>query len=262
MKMGKKQRLKVEHPKCCFCGGIQPTTTTDHVPPKACFPDGYFPEGFEFPACEKCNHGTKKHDQIFGFYSQCLDFNETNHGVANQEKVKKLGQAIAPNYPDALPNPFGSRPIRNVGSIVTPTPIAYEVEIPSAFKTAADVIGRKLTHALYFRERGKPMTQSHNFVNDFYQIQKAKTVSITTYFNELLPDQTTGFRSNIKDYGDRFIYKSGVKEKEDFFMYAAQFGRGLILWGMVLGPEMMKDVAEPGIKGIPWRKGGCGAGNV
>jgi hypothetical protein len=41
----------------------------------------------------------------------------------------------------------------------------------------------------------------------------------------------------VKNYGERFGYKSGWKEMEDFFMYIAQFGRGLIVWGIVLGPE-------------------------
>ena len=48
---------------------------------------------------------------------------------------------------------------------------------------------------------------------------------------DLLPDQTIGGRSNVKNYGERFGYKSGWKEVEDFFVYIAQFGRGLIVLG-------------------------------
>lgn len=97
-KLGKGNRFLSQHPYCCFCGGGQKSTTMDHVPPKASFPDGYLPEDLEFPACEACNHGSKRHDQIFGFYCQLLDFDPANRTVADRAKLTKLRDAIARNY--------------------------------------------------------------------------------------------------------------------------------------------------------------------
>jgi hypothetical protein len=79
-RLGKKKRFFAKHPFCCFCSsGTKAATTVDHVPPKSSFPDGHWPEEFEFPACGICNEETKKNDQIFGYYALALDFNRENH---------------------------------------------------------------------------------------------------------------------------------------------------------------------------------------
>src|SRR5271157_3478724 len=98
-KKGKKARFLMKHPYCCFCGGTELATTLDHVPPKACFPEGFWPEEFEFPACKACNNGTSKYDQIFGFYSMLLDFNEGNRTQADQNRIQGLRDQIAQRYP-------------------------------------------------------------------------------------------------------------------------------------------------------------------
>jgi hypothetical protein len=253
--MSKKRRFLMEHPYCCFCGGSTPATTSDHVPPKACFPDGFWPEGFEFPACEKCNRGTKRDDQIFGFYAMFLDFNEANRSKAYTTKLSKLREGIANNYPEALPNASSARPIHMLGSIVTPRAVAIEVSTPVAFRDAAARIGRKLTHALYYRELGRALSCHHQFTTGCYQIQISATGALTECFAKLLPDPTVGSRANIKSYGERFAYKSGVKEEEDFFVYAAQFGRGLIVWGIVLGPGMVLSAVGEPLRNMLWRNG-------
>jgi len=108
-RLSKTKRFILGHPYCCFCGGVEPTTTIDHVPPKACFPEVYWPEEFEFPACEQCNGESRRDDQLFGFYSQLLDFNESNRTPADVKKITKLRDSIAHNFPDALPDPSTAR---------------------------------------------------------------------------------------------------------------------------------------------------------
>lgn len=200
-KLGRKKRFLLTHPYCCFCGGTEPSTTIDHVPPKACFPDGYWPEEFEFPACETCNQGSKRDDQLTGFYTQLLDFNESNRTPQDAAKMTKLRDAIARNYPDALPDSSTSVPIHQVGSIITPSPVAVSVQRPTAFAETMETLQRKLTHALYYRETGKPLTQAHPYLSEHYQIQGSDH-TLTKYLGELLPDETIGGRTNVKNYGD------------------------------------------------------------
>jgi hypothetical protein len=261
-KLGKKKLFLAKHPHCCFCGGTESATTLDHVPPKACFPAGYWPEGFEFPACEACNLPTNKYDQIFGFYAMCVDFSKENRTPAALARFAELKAGILNNYPDALPNTVGSRPIFSTGSIVTPTPLAVEISRPPAFRDAATVIAQKLTHALYYRECGKALTSDHWLLSDFYQPQRSDTRLLTDFFVELLPDQTIGTRSNLRQYGERFAYKFLVREEDDFFVYAAQFGRGLILWGIVLGPGLAVSGLQEPLRSKPWHRGACGLGSI
>jgi hypothetical protein len=136
--------------------------------------------------------------------------------------------------------------------------LAVEISVPPAFRDAATTVAQKLTHALYYRERGRALTSDHWLLSDFYQAQCSGTRPLTDLFVELLPEQVIGTRSNLKQYGRRFAYKFGIKEQDDFFVYAAQFGQGLILWGIVLGPGLaVSDLQEP-LRSKPWRKGASG----
>jgi hypothetical protein len=44
----------------------------------------------------------------------------------------------------------------------------------------------------------------------------------------MLPNKEAGGRTNIRDYGRRFGYRHGYKEKEDFLISVSQFGIGFI----------------------------------
>ncbi len=257
-KMNKQQKFLATHSICYFCGGINRATTIDHVPPRSCFPNGYAPEGFEFPACKECNEGSTKQDLVFGFYSMFLDFDEFK--MTREEdlnKFNKLKQGIINNYPEALPDISTASPIHQVGSIISTHPVAVSIDTNPTFKEAVHVIGQKLTHALYWLECGKILSTRHNILSSIYQPQRGETDALTSYFKSLLPDEKIGNRNNIKDYGNRFRYISGYKAVEDFFLYAAQFGQGIILWGIVCEPDVAIPKVEP-LKSASWTKGAAG----
>lgn len=260
-KVGRKARFLKEHPLCCFCGGTRPATTVDHVPPKACFPPGLCPENLEFPSCNLCNNGTLKQDTIFGFYSMLVDFNQCNHTSADRKQLEKLRHEISMRYPDALPDLETRELIYQVGHIITPSPIAISVSAAPVVKDAMKTIGEKLAHALYYREMKRIMNSDHEFFASIYQIQRDHFESLTAYFKRVLPDLRIGQRSNIKEYGSRFAYMSGCKEDEDFFVFAAQFGHGLVCWGIVLGRGLKLNKPEGALQKMNWLSGGCGLGS-
>lgn len=57
---GDKQRKKV----CAYCGADN-WTTSDHIPPAACFPSPRPSTLITVPCCEKCNHGFSNDDEEF-----------------------------------------------------------------------------------------------------------------------------------------------------------------------------------------------------
>jgi hypothetical protein len=189
------------------------------------------------------------------------DFNKHNLTSADLARLVELKAGIVNNYRDALPNPVRSRPIVSTVALYAPVPLAVEISTPPAFREAAATIGQKLTHALYYRDCGNALTSDHWFLSGWYHLQRRGTRSLTDFFRELLPDQTIGARSNLKKYGERFAYKFGVRKEDDFFQYAAQFGLGLILWGMVAGPGLaVRNLQEP-LRSM-WRRGACGLGSI
>ena len=166
------QRFLGNNPYCYFCGGTRAATTVDHVPPRACFPDGFMPEEFEFPACKECNEGATKQDQIFGFYTMRLDFDESKMTrPEDRAKLEKLRQGILNNYPDALPDALSARPVYHDGLVQTLTPQADSIQISPALKEAVVIAGQKLAHALYMRETGKIVTAERRFITSAYQPQ-------------------------------------------------------------------------------------------
>ncbi len=259
-KLSRQARFLKLHPLCCFCGGTRAATTVDHVPPKACFPVGHWPEEFEFPACAACNNGTSKYDTIFGYFSILSDFNEENRTPGDRRRLASLENLIALRYPDALPDPVTAQPIFRSGVLYTPSPVAYSVSATAAVKEAVAVINQKLAHALYYQRTGRILTDKHRFACAAFQLQQSGTEGLTAFFKRLLPDLKIGKRENVKRYGNRFGYLSGHKAEADLFLYAAQFGYGLILWGMSMGPTMTIEPNHEGLRKLTWRAGGNGLG--
>jgi hypothetical protein len=184
-----------------------------------------------------------------------LDFDRSSLDQHFARKLIRLRGGITNNYPEALPDASTAHLIRRVGGVDTPRPIAVEVRTPVAFRNAALRMGRKLAHALYYRELGEALSKQHRLATGFYQAQDSRTAALTELFANLLTDQTIGSRANVRNYGQRFAYKSGVKEKGEFFVYAAQFGKGLIVWGIVLGPSLGLDVVPKPLSNMRWHNG-------
>lgn len=70
LKQSRTQQFLKEHPFCCFCGGNEPATTRDHVPSRQIFTGKLRPQGLEVPACDRCNSGTSRHEQVAAMFSR------------------------------------------------------------------------------------------------------------------------------------------------------------------------------------------------
>jgi hypothetical protein len=101
----KKRRLTLSkrfirsNPHCCFCGGA--SQTVDEIPPRVMFWQRRWPEGLQFPACEKCNRGRSPIDLVFSFYIKCSELRDAYIDLSD---FRKLGNTIRQRYPEYLPN--------------------------------------------------------------------------------------------------------------------------------------------------------------
>ena len=75
-KVRRTQLFLAKHPLCCFCGGTEPAVTEDHVPARSFFAKRRWPEGYAFPACEKCNAATRLDEQVCNFLVRCYSAGE------------------------------------------------------------------------------------------------------------------------------------------------------------------------------------------
>lgn len=101
----RKEKIFREHPVCCYCGGNTPATTIDHMPPSVFFYRKHRPKGLELPACERCNHGTSKDEQIVAMISRMdpVDSSDKYH-----RETKLIMQAVASNHPTLFKSLFSS----------------------------------------------------------------------------------------------------------------------------------------------------------
>jgi hypothetical protein len=64
------QKFVAQYPDCCFCGGIRPAVTREHMPPKALFDSSHRPDKLVMPACDECNRGTSTADLVAAVMSR------------------------------------------------------------------------------------------------------------------------------------------------------------------------------------------------
>ena len=73
----RKRKFLASNPICCFCGGQSKSEEPDHMPPRGFFSNRHAPEGYEFPACIKCNRATNDDEQMLCVITRFNTHNRT-----------------------------------------------------------------------------------------------------------------------------------------------------------------------------------------
>jgi hypothetical protein len=93
------QRFIETYPQCCFCGGIRPTTTREHMPPKALFDRSHRPDDLVMPACKECNNQTSTADAVVSILSRWKTSDMT---VAEKDDHKRLADGLKRSHPEIV----------------------------------------------------------------------------------------------------------------------------------------------------------------
>lgn len=249
------------HPVCCFCGGVKAATTVDHIPSRDCFKGRAFPEEFEFPACEGCQALTAKDEQVFSFVVQMVDRNPSNYDRA---KARRAIQGIKNNFPHLAPGVIDDpkekfRALAHLGQpipVLTPAVKIPLVTLPLEIRPHIDQAARKLLLALYYKELGQIVGPgfriwlSWNFASDLRAMESILEVAKMARF------RTVGFRRNVQ-FGDQFGYRwdrSEPPDKDDLFMFVAQFGQGMVVTGLLADEHACERMIEAGDDPKDWTK--------
>jgi hypothetical protein len=229
-----------QNPWCIFCGGAEATTTREHCPPKALFQHKGWPEGYEFPACFKCNNGTSNYDRMLAMLAR-TDYNGDAGNLDGKfaDLVAGVHAQDASQIPAMLPTVREARTYNRRFGIVPKTGQTHQdaspVKITPEMQTAVEVFSGKLAKALYFRETGKvfPLdgclalrwfTNAELLENDSYPVFQML---------EGLTGNAPLLKRGGKALNDQFSYKFSVPSDVDMFVLQASFGRafGLVIFG-------------------------------
>jgi hypothetical protein len=226
--MGEKVRRKrlflANHPLCCFCGGSEPAVTKDHVPAQSFLAERRWPEGYVFPACEKCNAATRLDEQVCNFLLRC-------YSTGDQLSLDEFNAALTAlinNHPGILEELCPG--FRETGRFPTRLGLpAVKIDGPQV-RSAVQNYARKLFSALHYKETGRILPH-------------AGGIAWSWWTNAETPDFPSDFVSRFRGVPalrrqkdvliGQFRYLFTVTKEGEHGMYLVAFRRSFNMVGLV-----------------------------
>jgi hypothetical protein len=230
-KAGERQAFLAAHPHCCFCYGENPTVEIDHVPARTCFRAKEGPEGFEFPACSRCNRGAALSEQVTALYIRFTDSSSQNF---REEDFQRLFWGVANNAPEAVPqlDAETSRRLQTESRDDIGKPGALIV--PRAAHQHLELFATKMLYAIYYRVSGDFAGPRHRRLVTWAQAGTEAATHVAQRSEQWFGDLNVGARSNV-DLGDQFHYRQGYNAAHGYLGLSMSFGQSFVFF-CVLGP--------------------------
>lgn len=237
----KSQRHKaflLQHPRCCFCGGIAPSEEEDHFPSKSLFENKQWPEGFVFPACVSCNRVTRHHEQIVAMLARLYPDPTTNVG---RREVHERMRAVAHNFPGLLEN---MRPTaedlvlaqEKYGLKVPPGASPEDLPVLSLrserLHSAVIQFGRKLALALFYKHTRAILPTGGQIAIRWYANAQIHMDEIPRQLASVLNQFPPLIRNNTS-LGDQFFYRWGIADTGQMAAFLALFRESFAIVGFM-----------------------------
>ncbi len=233
--MGEAQRRKVKLEKssalCIFCGGTTLATTEEHCPPRALFYEKRWPEGYAFPACEKCNGGTSDEDLMIAFLAQ-LNPQPKNHEIT--KKGEGLMRAVNRQFPGLLMQMFeksvidSRRTARRLGLSPKHGQTYQEmgiVNVPVAMRQCVSIFAAKLTKAVYYKQTGAIFPNDGGIMFQWFtnaqRLEHGRIVLLDALAG--ITAMSTPKQRGGKDLKEQFDYLYSVDDAGDLHVLQAVF---------------------------------------
>lgn len=211
-----------------------------------------WPEGFEFPSCDNCNHGTSDPDLVVSMMARMDPFTESG----NQDgRLEGLMFAVNKQYPGIfekmMPSPNEAR--RNNKAInIQPAPgqthqETGSVKIPPEIHDAVCIFSRKLAKAIYYLETHAIFPNEGCLLLNWFTnadfIRDGKYIvfdSLSELGGSSPPLQRSG-----KFLNNQFEYKVSMSADKAFFVLQSRFSNsfGLVMFGSVI-PGKLEGMVE------------------
>lgn len=232
---------------CIFCGGLEMATTVDHCPPRAIFSERKWPEGYVFPACMRCNSGSKESENWIALLScmHGLDAAETPRIAGEFMRIGRslLKPAI---LKEMLLSSSAKRQLtRKIGADLEPGQTFSEfplVRVPSAATAAVPVFAAKLAKALHFMHTDRVVPNEaaieHRWFTNYNSAEGKVPEEIFT-----VPTGAPALRRGKVDLGGQFNYRFGVANNGELSMFTIWFRSSFCMVVMItFDPALMEQV--------------------
>lgn len=233
----KKDRFFSEHPICCFCGGKRRATTLDHQPARMFFKDRRWPEGFVFPACQKCNNATRHSEQVVGVLIHGENENpERERYLANLRSVSGQFPGVVREMLFLNANAKRSA-LKQKGLQLSGGSTFGELSLirlnPEFWEPHLDNLSRKLFLALHYQCFGRPLAPNGGVQTCFYTNADVIAGDIPTEFFELA--KTIVFPARARStLEDQFAIRFSVVDGQDCALFVVQLRKMLVIFGTTM----------------------------
>lgn len=151
----KRAEILLAAERCIYCGSTTPTTI-EHMPPRGIFQGKDRPSGWEFPACKRCNEGSRGADAVAQLMALMEPVSERAWKV---EKIKQIHSAVrrhAPAVAAELALSNNSRPMLvNFRGLLRDS-VEMHVDGPATV-AHLDVFAAKMAMATFATYTGQPL---------------------------------------------------------------------------------------------------------
>ena len=237
-------------PYCIFCGGNVPATTIEHCPPRSFFQNKQWPEGFEFPSCEDCNHGTSDDDLLVAMLGRLDPFTERGD---LDGRHNGLMRAVSNQFPDLFTKliPLTARDARNRNRKLGLSPAPGQthldvpvISVPVELHVAVCTFGRKLAKAIYYLGSSEIFPANGCLILSWFsneeivKLGKYQMLDIMKGIGGVVPILV---RSG-KLLNDQFSFKISMSDDKDLFALQVLLGKsfGFVVFGSVK-PGVIED---------------------
>ena len=235
-----RQRFLKANPYCVFCGGSADATSIEHCPPRALFQNRKWPEGFEFPSCHACNHGTTDHDLLIAMLGRSDPLGSTGN---KDGALEGLMYKVNRQYPGMLRKMhMSANDARRENRILGVTPPPGKTHQQSGFANvtvehhhAVCVLASKLAKGIFYREVNAIFPNDGCLLLNWFT--NADLVQNGSY---IVFDMLKTLNGNVPPLtrsgqylNDQFEYKLTLSPNKEIMVLQARFGTsfGFVVFG-------------------------------
>ena len=209
---GAHAQILSSYPWCIYCGGLEPATTIEHMPPRMMFLGKARPKGLEFPTCAPCNHGTSHSDLVASLLGRTFPDLQNEQG---ERELKKLLAAVGNNIHGLLQEMqigTGGQKIARRSNGDVPDDAGFLRANGPLVTNHMRIFAAKMGYALHYEAFGKPVPPEGGVQPMWFSNAQAARGELPMSLIELLPPQKT-LRQGKKEVSDQFNYSWRVTEE-------------------------------------------------
>lgn len=238
-----REAFLLKHPLCIFCGGVTAATTIEHCPPRAMFQFRHWPEGFEFPACAECNHGTDDHDLLVTMLARMDPLNNKGNQDGKLDGLMKMVNRQFPGlFEKMMPSAIEARrKNRELGLKPKPGQTHQEaggINVTQEMHEAVCTLARKLAKAIYYRETQSVFPNEGCLLLNWFSNADALQHGQYPVFDLLkeIGGYAPALLRSGKYLNDQFELKITLSPEREIVVLQAKFGNsfGFVVFGSTL----------------------------